>query len=95
MELKTIRKTKKELEIELTGVNETVLNPITEVLLKNEDIEYASYLSDHPESKNRKLYIRIKSGKKVEPVKLLLDAVNELEKEIKKFSTDIKSKSKK
>jgi len=95
MELKTIRKTKKELEIELTGVNETVLNPITEVLLKNKDIEYASYLSDHPESKKRKLYIRIKGGKKVEPVKLLLDAVNELEKEIKKFSTDIKSKSKK
>ena len=94
MQLKKIRKTKNELEIELTGINETLLNPITETLLQNEDIEYASYISDHPESKKRKLYIRVKKGKKTEPVDLLTKAIKDLEKEIKKFSADIKSKSK-
>jgi DNA-directed RNA polymerase subunit L len=94
MQLKKIRKSKNELEIELTGINETLLNPITETLLQNEDIEYASYISDHPESKKRKLYIRVKKGKKTEPVDLLTKAIKELQKEIKKFSTDIKSQSK-
>ena len=61
MELKTIKKSAKELEIEITGQNETLLNPITEVLLEYDNVDYASYLSDHPESNKRRLYIRVKS----------------------------------
>jgi len=41
MELKTIKKTKNELEIEVTDENETILNPITHVLTENKEaIEY-------------------------------------------------------
>ena len=49
MELKTIKKTTKELELEITGETETLLNPITEVLFEYDDVDYTSYLSDHPE----------------------------------------------
>lgn len=94
MELKTLKKTAKELELEITGETETLLNPIAEVLLEYEDVDYASYMSDHPESKIRRLYIRVKKGK---PEEILKKAVKQLEDEIKTFSKnfDTKSKSKK
>lgn len=94
MELKTIKKTAKELEIEITGETETLLNPITEVLLEYDDVDYASYHSDHPESNKRRLYIRVNKGK---PEDMLKKAVKQLEAEIKTFvkSIDSKSKSKK
>ena len=94
MELKTIKKTAKELEIEITGETETLLNPITEVLLEYDDVDYASYLSDHPESNKRRLYIRVNKGK---PEDMLKKAVKQLEDEIKTFvkSIDSTSKSKK
>ena len=91
MELKTIRKTSKELEVEITGETETLLNPITEVLLEYKDVDYASYLSDHPESEKRRLYIRVKKGK---PEDLLKKAIKQLEDEIKTFSKDFDAKSK-
>ncbi|MCK5636560.1 MAG: hypothetical protein KAH91_03985, partial [Thermoplasmatales archaeon] len=83
-----------ELEIEITGETETLLNPITEVLLEYDDVNYASYLSDHPESNKRRLYIRVNKGK---PEDMLKKAVKQLEDEIKTFvkSIDSKSKSKK
>ena len=91
MELKTIKKTAKELEIEITDENETILNPITEVLLQNSDVEYASYMSDHPESKNRRLFLRVKKGK---PEEILLKAVKQLENEVKNFTKTIQDKTK-
>jgi DNA-directed RNA polymerase subunit L len=91
MELKTIKKTTKELELEITGENETLLNPITEVLLEYEDVDYASYLSDHPESNKRRLYIRVNKGN---PEEILKKAVKQLENEIKTFSKNFEGKSK-
>ncbi len=91
MEMKTIKKTTKELELEITDENETILNPITEVLLQDKDVEYASYLTDHPESKTRRLYIRVKNGK---PEEILLQAVKQLADEVKTFSKIFPDKSK-
>jgi len=91
MELKTIKKTAKELELEVIGENETLLNPITEVLLEYKDVDYASYISDHPESNKRRLYIRVKQGK---PEEILKKAVKQLEDEIKTFSKNFEGKSK-
>jgi DNA-directed RNA polymerase subunit L len=91
MELKTIKKSAKELELEITGETETLLNPITEVLLEFNDVDYASYLSDHPESNKRRLYIRVKKG---DPVEILKKAVKQLEDEIKTFSKSFEEKSK-
>jgi len=91
MELKPIKKTTKELELEITDENETILNPIIEVLLQDKDIEYASYITDHPESKTRRLYIRVKKGK---PGDILLKAVEQLEDEVKTFNKNFQDKSK-
>jgi DNA-directed RNA polymerase subunit L len=91
MEMKTIKKTTKELELEITDENETILNPITEVLLQNKDVEYASYMANHPESKTRTLYLRVKNGK---PEEILLKAVKQLEDEVKTFSKNFQDKNK-
>jgi len=92
MELKKIKKTAKEFEIEITDENETILNPISEVLLKNDDVEYASCLSDHPNSRKRRLYIKVKKG---DPVDHLKKAVKQLEDEITEFNKQFEQKSKK
>lgn len=82
MELKKIKKTSKELDLEITDENETILNPITEVLYKNNDVEFAEYISTHPSSNKRRLYIRMKKGK---PEEALKKAVKELEGDVKTF----------
>jgi len=92
MELKTIKKTSKELEIEIKDENETILNPVVEVLLQYADVDYASYMADHPNSKKRKLYIRVNKGK---PEEILMKAVKQLEKEVKDFSKNFEPKKSK
>ena len=89
MELKKLKKTSKELELEITGENETMLNPITEKLLQNEDVDYASYIADHPESNKRRLYIRVKKG---EPIELLKKALKQVEGELKDFEKTFSNK---
>jgi len=82
MELRKIRKTSKELELEVIDENETMLNPITETLLKNDKVDYASYIADHPESNKRRLYIRVKDG---DPIDILKKAVKQVENELNDF----------
>ena len=91
MDLKKIKKTSKELELEVIGENETILNPITQVLLQNEDVEYAAYMTDSPMAKKRRLYIRVKKGK---PEEILKKAVKQLEDEVKEFSKNFEGKTK-
>jgi DNA-directed RNA polymerase subunit L len=82
MELRTLKKTKKELEIEVTGEDETILHPITHILSENDDVEYATWMVDHPLSNKRRLFIRVKKGT---PYDALKKAVKYLEEEVKEF----------
>lgn len=95
MELKKIKKTSKILELEVIGENETILNPIVEVLLEDENVDFASCMSKHPESEKRTLLLRLKKGKKAKPEKVLEKAVKQLEDEVKNFSKNFKTKTKK
>ena len=91
MDLKTIKKTSKELELEITDENETILNPITQVLLQNNDVDFATYIMDHPDSNKRQLYLRVKKGK---PEDILKKAVKQLEDEITSFGKNFEGKRK-
>jgi DNA-directed RNA polymerase subunit L len=82
MDVKTIKKTKTELEIEVIDENETILNPIIHILSENKDIEYATCITDHPLSNKRRLFIRVKKGN---PNEFLKKAVKHLGDEVKKF----------
>jgi DNA-directed RNA polymerase subunit L len=91
MNLKTIKKTTKELELEVTDENETILNPITHMLLEHKDVDYAACIVDHPLSNKRRLYVRVKNGK---PEEILKKAVKQLADEAKAFNTFLKDKPK-
>jgi DNA-directed RNA polymerase subunit L len=82
MELKILRKTKTELEVEVTGEDETILHPITHILLENDDVEYAACMSDNPAAVKKRLFIRVKKGS---PEDVLKKAVKYLADEIKQF----------
>ena len=91
MDLKTIKKTSKELELEITGESETLLNPITQMLLQHSDVDFATYITDHPDSNKRRLYLRVKKGK---PEDILKKTVKQLEDEITNFGKNFEGKSK-
>ena len=82
MELKILRKTKTELELEVTGEDETILHPITHILLENDDVEYAACMADNPLAVKKRLFIRVKKGS---PEDVLKKAVKYLSDEIKQF----------
>jgi DNA-directed RNA polymerase subunit L len=82
MELKTIRKTKTELELEIVGEDETILHPITHILLQNNDVDYAACMADNPLAIKKRLFLRVKKGT---PEDVLKKAVKYLEDEIKQF----------
>jgi DNA-directed RNA polymerase subunit L len=83
VDLKKIKKTKNELELEIIGENETILNPIVHTLLDNEDVEYATCMADHPLDNKRRLFIRVKKG---DPNDILKKAIQQLSGEIKKLA---------
>ncbi len=88
MELKTIKKTSKQLEVEIIGENETLLNPITQVLLQQDEVEYASTITKHPAASSRRLYLRLKAGTKSNPETVLKKAIKQVKKQVKDFKKE-------
>ncbi len=89
MEIKILKNKAKEMEIQIDKKNETILNPIKEMLLKNEKVEYAEYSIEHPLLSKPRLYFKIKEGN---PKEILIDALKELQKEAKSFREQIERK---
>ena len=99
MQIKTLTKTSKQLEIEIIGENETLLNPLVQVLLQYKEVDFASIITDHPLGPSRRLYLRLKSGAKKEPIDLLKKAVKQISNEAadlrKEFEGAVKKTEKK
>lgn len=78
MEIVVKKNTKKEIEFEIIEEN-TILNPLKQKLLMNEDVEYAEWSVEHPLLSNPIFYVRVKKGEAKEAVK---KAIKELKEEI-------------
>ena len=89
METNVITNTSKQLELEIVGENETLLNPIVQVLLNYEEVDYASIITKHPSAPSRILYLRLITGSKSKPTELLKQAVKEVKKETEKLRRDL------
>lgn len=89
METNVITNTSKQLELEIVGENETLLNPLVQVLLNYDDVDYASVITKHPSAPSRILYVRLVTGAKSKPIDLLKKAVKEVKKETEKFKRDL------
>ncbi|MCD6107978.1 MAG: DNA-directed RNA polymerase subunit L [Thermoplasmata archaeon] len=92
MEINTIKKTKKELELEIIGEDETLLNPIKQRLLEENEVEYAEYFIDHPLTGKPRLYIKTR---KEDPLDVLKKTLKSLEKDVSKLTKELNEKLKK
>lgn len=63
MELKLVNKEKDSMEIEILGENETLLEPLKQKLLEDDNVEIATFLMGHPMLESPKLIVKVKSGK--------------------------------
>jgi DNA-directed RNA polymerase subunit L len=63
LELKLINKEKDSMEIEILGENETLLEPLKQKLLEDDNVEIATFLMGHPMLESPKLIVKVKSGK--------------------------------
>ena len=91
MEINVLKKTEKELELEIIDEDETILNPIAHLLTEHADVEYAACIVDHPLSNKRRLFLRVTKGK---PEELLKKILKQLQDEINEFGSFIEEKVK-
>jgi DNA-directed RNA polymerase subunit L len=63
MEVKIITKEKDHIEVELIGVNETVLEPLKQKLLSDDNVTSATYVMGHPLMGHPRLLVKVKEGK--------------------------------
>jgi DNA-directed RNA polymerase subunit L len=68
MEMRVLHSDKNELEIEVLGENETLLNPIKQALLGDKDVDFAEYIIAHPQLSVPKIFLRTKGSAKPETV---------------------------
>lgn len=88
MDVRTLINEKNVLELELGGVDQSLAQLLTEKLNENNDVEFASYKVEHPLISSPKLYVRTKKG---EPIKVVLETLNEIRKDVAEFREQFKS----
>jgi DNA-directed RNA polymerase subunit L len=86
VQLKVLSQTATELEVEVRGENETLLNPIKQALLMDKDVDFAEYIIEHPSLAVPKIFLRTKGKAKPEAV---------LKRTIKSFETQFAAELKK
>lgn len=93
MKLNLLSKTDHELEIEVHGENETLLNPIKQALLNDKDVDFAEYIIEHPSLAVPKVFLRTKG--KVKPEVVLKRTIKSLIAEFDEFETSFAAQLKK
>lgn len=93
MKLAVLNKTEHELELEVHGENETLLNPIKQALLADKDVDFAEYIIEHPTLSTPKIFLRTKG--KAKPEVVLKRTVKALVAEFDEFGTSFAAQLKK
>lgn len=93
MQLTVLSKSDNEMEFEVHGENETLLNPIKQALLADKDVEFAEYIIEHPTLAIPKIFLRTKG--KVKPDVVLKRTIKSLIAEFDAFETGFAAELKK
>ncbi|HET6399647.1 MAG TPA: DNA-directed RNA polymerase subunit L [Candidatus Thermoplasmatota archaeon] len=93
MKLNVVNHSGNELEVEVHGENETLLNPIKQALLADKDVDFAEYIIEHPSLAVPKIYLRTKG--KAKPDVVLKRTVKGLIAEFDAFETAFASQLRK
>ncbi len=86
MEVSVVNQSKNELEVEIRGVNETLLGPLMNHTLADTNVDYASYYMGHIVLDHPRFYVRTKKGT---PKKAIKKAVEKIIADIKVISDKI------
>jgi len=73
LKIKVLKRTPRELKIEVEGEGHTLFNLLEKVLLEDDDVEMAGYNIPHPLTSNLILYVRSKGSKN--PVEAINNAL--------------------
>lgn len=93
MKLNVLSKTEHEIEVEVHGENETLLNPIKQALLADKDVDFAEYIIEHPSLAVPKIFLRTKG--KAKPEVVLKRTIKNLVAEFDGFETAFAAQLKK
>ncbi len=93
MKLNVVSKGEHDLEVEVLGENETLLNPIKQALLADKDVEFAEYIIEHPTLATPKIFLRTKG--KAKPEVVLKRTIKGLVAEFDQFETAFAAELKK
>jgi len=91
MEINVIKNEKDYLEVELKGEEYGIANMLKELLLEDENVEFAAYRMDHPVVAHPVLMVRTSSGT---PLNALKSAVKRLRKMATEFRDAVKDAKK-
>jgi DNA-directed RNA polymerase subunit L len=63
MKIEKIMKTKNEIQIEVTDINETMLYALREKLISDDMVEFTNFFRGHPLLEVPNIYVKVSSGK--------------------------------
>ena len=89
-EFRIVRRTDKELLIEMRGEDHTLGNLIAKEALKHPEVTYAAYRIPHPLQDKLELYISVKEGS--DPIKVLEDICNRIKEYLEEFRREVEEK---
>jgi DNA-directed RNA polymerase subunit L len=96
MDIKVLKKTDTEIEVEIKGEDHTLLNALKSSLLKDNAVKVATYDIEYPGISNPVLYIR--TSKSEDPIEAIKKATADLSGDydmfIELFSKKAKAKAK-
>ncbi len=87
LDIEVVRKEKNVVEFILKGERHTYPNILKSALLEDSNVEFVSYVQDHPEDDDSRFVVRTK---KSTPKKALEDAAKKIESDIKAFDSAVK-----
>jgi DNA-directed RNA polymerase subunit L len=86
MNMKVIKGGKKEIEIEIVDESENFINPFLYEILKNDDVEFAGNIKEHPLREGSRIIIRTKNGNAIDAIN---GAVEALQKKIEGLKEEV------
>ncbi|MCL4341163.1 MAG: DNA-directed RNA polymerase subunit L [Candidatus Thermoplasmatota archaeon] len=89
---KVLEKEKDSITLEMMNYDNTLLRPLMDEILKDEQVKEARYFIKHPIIDNPKIFIKVKSGK---PQAALKRSVKRLSKVYETVQTDLQKELKK
>ena len=89
--IRVIEKENNSIIFEILNYDNTILRPLVEEILKDEQVEESRYYIKHPVIDNPRIYVKVKSGKPQAAVKR---SIKRLSKVFENLSSDLNSEFK-